>query len=327
MPHIPVDAVLYRCFSRHAHYPRRPTPAQCADGGKAQRLTGCKQTEGQGRQPGVEFAPTGEDFQQHSGEPGGMQGYDPAIGLGCVLAPAALAYPPLVTPTQAQLEQALQAQGSDEAQEQKARDYHCNSTNSAQNAGPIAINTPYSPGFGCKRFIVLSRISSTEADEILPASARLSQLSVRASSARPSPSSSAWITLGPPGCTSQWSISAMVKSCLPRKASMLGRTSDCARLAMSALSSTLKPLFVTSQPMMCSVSGKNCDCESITRGMLGCARCARGWSSPTIRTAAAPSPKSPLATRFAIDRSSRWIVRLHSSTANTITASSGCPCK
>src|SRR6185503_2379161 len=219
-----------------------------------------------------------------------MQGYDPAIRLGCVFAPAVPAHPPLVTLAQAQLEQALRAQGSDEAQEQHTPRYHCSSTSSAQNAGPIAISTPYSAGFGCKRFIALSRISSTEADEILPASARLSQLSVRASSGRPSPSSNAWITLGPPGCTSQWSISAMVRSCLPRKTSMLGLTSDCANWAMSALSSTLKPLFVTSQPMMCSVSGKNCDCESIT---LGRPVCAWGWSSPTISTAAAPSPKSP----------------------------------
>src|SRR5919109_2335668 len=185
-----------------------------------------------------------------------MQGYDPAVCFRCVLAAAALAHPPLVTPAQAQFEQALQTQASDEAQEQQARSYHCSSTSSAQNAGPIAISTPYSPGFGWERFIVLSRITRTEADEMLPASARLSQLKVRASSGRPSPSSSAWITLGPPGCTSQWSISAMVRSCLPRKASMLGLTSDCANWAMSGLSSTLKPLFVTSQPMMCSVCGK-----------------------------------------------------------------------
>src|SRR5688572_29943934 len=321
MAYIPVDALLHRrpFGSGYGHYPRRPAPAQRADGGQAQRLTNCKHAEGRHRKPGVEFAPAGEDFQQHSGEPSGMQAYDPAIRLGCVLAPAALAHPPLVTPAQAQLEQALQTQASHEARKQQTR-YHCSSTSSALNAGPIAISNPYSPGFGCKRFIALSRISSTEADEMLPVSARLSQLSVRASSGRSSPSSSAWITLGPPGCTSQWSMPAMVRSCLPRNASMMGRTSDCANWAMSALSSTLKPLFVISQPMICSVSGKNCDCESITLGMPGCIRCARGCSSPTISTAAAPSPKSPLATKFAIDRSSRWMVRLHSSTANRITA-------
>src|SRR5215211_2162768 len=104
-----------------------------------------------------------------------MQGYDPAVCSRCVFKPAALAHPPLVTPAEAQLEQALHPQASDEARKQQAR-YHFSSTSSAQNAGPIAISTPYSPGFGCKRFIVLSRISSTEADEMLPASARLSQL-------------------------------------------------------------------------------------------------------------------------------------------------------
>src|SRR5688572_14478350 len=130
-----------------------------------------------------------------------MQGDNPTVRLGCVLAPAALAHLPLVTPTQAQFEQALHAQDSDKAQEQQACPYHLSSTSSAQNAGPIAISTPRSPGFGCKRFIVLSRITSTEADEIFPASARVSQLSVRASSDRPNPSSNASITLGPPGCT------------------------------------------------------------------------------------------------------------------------------
>src|SRR5688572_23622340 len=120
-----------------------------------------------------------------------------------MLAPATLAHPLLVTPAQAQLEQALHAQSSDESQEQQPRIYHCSSTSSAQNAGPIAISTPYSPGFGCRHFMVLSRISNTEADEIFPASARISQLRVRASSGRSKPFSSAWITLGPPGCTSQ----------------------------------------------------------------------------------------------------------------------------
>src|SRR5688500_9710927 len=120
-----------------------------------------------------------------------MQGDDPAVRFGCVFASAALAHPPLVTPAQAQFEQALHAQGSDEAQEQQARTYHCSSTNSAQNAGPIAINTPYSPRFGWVRFIVLSRITSTEADETFPASARVSQLSIRAASGRPRPSASA----------------------------------------------------------------------------------------------------------------------------------------
>src|SRR5215207_2734054 len=272
----------------------------------------------------MEFAPTSKDFQQHRGEPGRMQGDNPVVGLGCVLAPTALEYSLLITTAQAQLEQALHAQRSNEAQEQQARAYHCNSTSSEQNAGPIAISTPYSPGLGCRRFMNASSTCSTEAEEMVPDAARLSQLRARASSGRPRPSSNACITLGPPGCTSQWSMPAIVRLCLPRKASMTGRTSDCANPAISALSRTLKPLFVTSQPMMCSVSGKKCDCESITRGRPGS---ARGWSSPTISTAAAPSPNSPLATRFAIDRSSRWMVRLHNSTANRITASSGCPCK
>ena len=47
-----------------------------------------------------------------------MQGYDPAVGLRCVLAPAAPTHRPLVTAAQAQLEQALNTQGSDEAQEE-----------------------------------------------------------------------------------------------------------------------------------------------------------------------------------------------------------------
>src|SRR5678815_1987748 len=132
-----------------------------------------------------------------------MQSYDPGIRFGCVLAPAVLTHLPLVTLAEAYFEQALHAQRSDEASKQSARTYHFSSTNSAQNAGPIAISTPYSPGFGWMRFMVLSRIINTEADEIFPTSARVSQLRFSVSSGKPSPSCSAWITLGPPGCTSQ----------------------------------------------------------------------------------------------------------------------------
>src|SRR5512134_1632595 len=99
-----------------------------------------------------------------------MQRYDPAVCSRCVLDSPALKHPPFIAPAQAQLEQALQTQGSDEARKQQPR-YHCSSTSSALNAGPIAISTPYSPGFPKgERFIVLSRMSSTEADEIFPAS-------------------------------------------------------------------------------------------------------------------------------------------------------------
>src|SRR5258706_16367622 len=99
-----------------------------------------------------------------------MQGYDPAIRFGCMLAPSVLTHPPLVTSTQLYFEQALHTQRSDEDSKQSARTYHFSNTNSAQNAGPIAISTPYSPGFGWVRFMVLSRIISTEADEIFPTS-------------------------------------------------------------------------------------------------------------------------------------------------------------
>ena len=43
-----------------------------------------------------------------------MQSYDPAVGLGCVLAPSVQEYTPLIMATQAQFEQTLQAQSRDE---------------------------------------------------------------------------------------------------------------------------------------------------------------------------------------------------------------------
>src|ERR1043165_7892308 len=109
MAYVSVDAMLNRCpcGCGYSHDARRPTPAQRADGGQPQHLSDGKQTEGEQRQPRTEPALSGEDFQQQGGEPGGMQGYDPAICVGRVFAPSTETHLPLVTLAQAQFKQTL----------------------------------------------------------------------------------------------------------------------------------------------------------------------------------------------------------------------------
>ena len=63
--------------------------------------------------------------------------------------------------------------------------------------------------------------------------------------------------------------------------------------------------------------------DATTVGPLRPIRAARRL--PTITTAAAPSPNSPLATMLGIDTSSRWTVSEHSSTDSSTATSSGWP--
>ena len=73
------------------------------------------------------------------------------------------------------------------------------STSSEQKPGPIAITTPHDPGTGGRSRRVSSRTCSTEDDDRLPIRESESQVSCTASRGRPSDSSIASITLGPPG--------------------------------------------------------------------------------------------------------------------------------
>ena len=70
-----------------------------------------------------------------------------------------------------------------------------------------------------------------------------------------------------------------------------------------------------------SVSGYRRERLATTLGPSRPSAAAR--RAPTMTTAAAPSPNSPDATRFAVDESSRCTVSEHSSTDSSTATSSG----
>ncbi len=174
--------------------------------------------------------------------------------------------------------------------------------------------------------MVCSSTCSTDADDRLPTAASESQVTSRAPSVRSSARLIACSTFGPPGCATQVPTSATVMPWSARKLSTSARRYFSTTSGTVASSTIRKPVVPMSQPITRSVSGYIRLRVSTTVGVPAAGSPIRSARrAPTMTTAAAPSPKSPLATRLAIDASSRCMVREHSSTASRTATSSGCP--
>ena len=128
-------------------------------------------------------------------------------------------------------------------------------------------------------------------------------------------------TFGPPGCATHQPMSARLRPWSPRKASTSPRTLARTRSGTSTPRTMRRPEAPTSQPIARSLSGYSLLRVATTVGRA----VSSERPAPTMTTAAAPSPKRPLATRFATDVSSRCTVRLHSSTESSTATSSGWP--
>ena len=167
---------------------------------------------------------------------------------------------------------------------------------------------------------------STEADDRLPTCGqrrpgRLQRL-VRQVEAAAAIASS---TFGPPGCATQRVDVGRLEVVVGEEAA-----TSSPRLRLDDVGDARRRARSGSRCRRCpSPSPARC------RGRAGCgwrrpaapaqARARSARRSPTMTTAAAPSPNSPLATRLAIEASSRWTVSEHSSTESSTATPSGSP--
>ena len=122
------------------------------------------------------------------------------------------------------------------------------------------------------------------------------------------------MTLAPPGWQRKWSMSARRNPWRPRKSSRAGRKRARMMAGISRENCTLKPSSSTRQPITWSDPGQVCSPQE-----------ARAGPSPSVltRAAAAPSPKSAVATRLLLLWSARRKVRPQSSTTVTSTLDPG----
>src|ERR671917_1670934 len=230
-----------------------------------------------------------------------MHGDDWFVVAGAALDGSFGAGAALVSVRETEFQQALEGHEGDRGGE----DQHRKKTCSAEKPGPSAESTPRSPAVNSPLLKKRSRTNITVTLDMLPHSRSTSLGSTSPAGSRPSTSSRASSTLGPPG----W-----MRKCFMSSGEMLAewqassRFSDILRrprVGMLLEILTLKPVSTRSQPMMSSVSGHVVLWLPISSGP----------SAPDPRTAAAaPSAKRLVETRLALERSPLWKVSPQSST-------------
>ena len=103
--------------------------------------------------------------------------------------------------------------------------------------------------------LIISRMCSTDAEDMLPTSARDRRLAATAWSGSFSARCTASITLGPPGWQIQLAMSSTVRSCSARKPVTLSARSRSTTAGSSVVSTIRKQSVLSRQPSASPLSG------------------------------------------------------------------------
>ena len=181
----------------------------------------------------------------------------------------------------------------------------------SRSPGPSRAARRTTPARGRRSRRVSASTCSTDADDRLPMRASESQVSRTASRGRLQRRLDGLDHLGPPGWQTQKPMSSRVRPWSARNSSTSSRRYRSTIVGHAASSTMRSPL----RGDVAAHGALGVGVEPAARGQhVDCGPVSSRRSAPAITTAAAPSPNRPLATRLAIETSSRWKVSEHSST-------------
>src|SRR5262245_228147 len=331
VPEPAIDAAAHQRGPFQHDHPRCPALAQCPHGCHAQELCAHEQSDPQHREPpgsGAEQQHFGDQRQRKQRMHGDQHREVFAAMFACTACDQgsymARRDDELDRPVQQVIpEERDQADDRDRGRPRRAHAAGTRaSRDSAQEPGPSAESTAVSPAAMVRAVRKRSSTNRQVGDDMLPWSRSTARAWSSAQGLSSSAFSKAASTFIPPGCETRWSRRSSERPSRMRNASSPGRTRSCTMVGMSRAKITCRPSESTSQPITSSVSGQKVLADA-TRSSPPWPFFPGAWSSATTSAAAAPSPNSDDATRLRLERSLRWNVSVHSSSAMSSTLEPG----